>query len=162
MKRIIHSSILVLACLVVFAGTSVAAQTLSVQVRAGQLRAKPAFLAKVITLLPYGDSVRLDIEEGDWRKVTSLKTGISGWMHISALTDAEIVQTPTNHDVQMASQSSGIILAGSGFNKQVEEKYQERSKRDYSTVNAMEEDSVSTEDIQGFIKSGKLSKGNAK
>ncbi len=139
-------------------GIALAAQMMSVQVRSGQLRAKPGFLGRLVTILPYGDRVNLKAEEGEWRKVTSVKMGQTGWMHISALTQQEIILRPTERHVESAAQSDQLVLAGKGFNKQVEEKFQEQEKLDYAKVDEMEDYSVSQEEIQQFAKSGSLGK----
>lgn len=145
-------------CLLGLAATALAAQVMSVQVRSGQLREKPSYLGRLVTLLPYGDPVRLEAEEGEWRRVTSVKQNKSGWMHQSALTEQEIILRPTNRDVESAARSDELALAGKGFNKQVEEQYQEEKDLDYSLVDEMEGFSVAQDDIQAFIKSGELGK----
>ncbi|MDC0336392.1 SH3 domain-containing protein [Pseudodesulfovibrio sp.] len=158
--KIIHQALPIGAgCLLILAGIALAAQLLSVQVRSGQLREKPGYLSRVVTIVSYGDRVDLKAEEGEWRKVTSVKQGKTGWMHISALTEQEIVLKPTNKDVEAAAQTDELALAGKGFNKQVEDKYKDEKELDYSKVDAMEDYSVSQEDVQKFIKSGDLGKG---
>ena len=147
------------ACVGLIAGLALAAQVLSVQVRAGQLREGPGFLNKVITALPYGDRVGLVSEDGDWSKVTSVKQGKTGWMHTSALTEQEIILNPTNKDVEQAAESDELALAGKGFNKQVEEEYQKEKRLDYSKVDAMEKFSVDQKVIHAFIAEGELGRG---
>lgn len=145
-------------CTLGLAGIALAAQVMSVQVRSGQLRDKPGYLGRLVTLLPYGDPVTLDAEEGEWRKVTSTKQNKTGWMHQSALSEQKIILRPTNRDVEAAAQSDELALAGKGFNKQVEEQYMEEKGLDYTLVDEMEDLSVSQDDIQAFVKSGELGK----
>ncbi len=159
--RISGRLILLSTFIIALAGIAIAAQLMSVQVRSGQLRGKPSYLGRLVTLLPYGDRVNLQAKEGEWRKITSVRQGKTGWMHISALTEQEIVLNPTNRDVESAAQSDELALAGKGFNKQVEENFKKQEKLDYAKVDEMEDFSVSQEDIQAFIKSGSL-KGGAR
>lgn len=159
MKSIPKVTPLALLGILVLATIVLAAQMMSVEVRSGQMRERPGFLGRMITILPYGDRVDIQAEEGDWRKVTSKTQGKTGWMHISALTEQEIILKPTNKDVEAAAQTDELALAGKGFNKQVEEKYQEEAKLDYSKVDAMEDYSVSQDEVQDFVKSGDLGQG---
>ncbi len=143
------------------ASTSLAAETLYVQVRSGLIKNKPTYLGVVIASLPYGDSVRLDAKQGDWRKITSLKKKKTGWMHVSGLTEKRIVLRPTNNDIQAAHESN-LLLSGAGASKEIEKQYQERTELNYSTVNQMENTPVSAEDVSAFIRSGKLGNGGVK
>lgn len=156
--RIIIISTLILA----LTGIALAAQMMSVQVRSGQLREKPSYLGRDVTTLPYGDRVTLIAEEGEWRKVTSIKKGKTGWMHISALTQLEVILRPTNRHIEAAAQSGELALAGKGFNKQVEENFKNQKKLDYTLVDEMDAYSVNQEEIRAFVKSGSLAKGGSR
>ena len=134
---------------------------MSVQVRSGQLRDKPAFLSKVVCSLAYGDRVSLADEQGDWRKVSAAKGGKSGWMHVSALTEQMIVLNPTDKDVEAAASSDELALAGKGFNKQVEDQYRAQSRLDYAKVDEMEKIVVPPKYIQDFLRKGSLKPGGA-
>ncbi|BCS87992.1 SH3 domain-containing protein [Pseudodesulfovibrio sediminis] len=155
MKCILKSSLLVTAALALVVSVALAAQMLSIQVRSGQLRDKPGYLSKVISKLSYGDRVEMLSEKNDWRKVKS-PSGAAGWMHVSALSEQEIILKPTNKDVEAAAESDELALAGKGFNKQVEDKYKSEQKLDYATVNQMEKLTVSPNTIQKFMKDGGL------
>ena len=140
---------------------AVAAQLMSVQVRSGQLRTKPAFLSNVVCTLAYGDRVALTEERGDWCKVALTAGGKSGWMHTSALTEQMVVLNPTNKDVEAAASSDELALAGKGFNKQVEDQYRSQSNLDYSKVDEMEKIVVPPKFIQEFLAKGELGAGGA-
>ncbi len=159
MQRMIKRLPLAAALLVLAAGLAWAAQLMSVQVRTGQLRAKPGFLSKVVGELEYGDRVDLTGEKGDWRQVKSVGDGRSGWMHFSALSEKEIVLKPTNKDVQAAADSDELALAGKGFNKQVEDRYRKQTRLDYSRVDKMEKIVVPQKYIREFIRVGRLGGG---
>ena len=154
----VSAAVLLLAATVVIA---FAAQMMSVQVRTGQLRTKPAFLSKVVCNLAYGDRVALTEEQGDWRKVALTAGGKSGWMHTSALTEQVIVLNPTNKDVEAAASSDELALAGKGFNKQVEDQYRSQANLDYSKVDEMEKIVVPPKYIQEFLAKGELGAGGA-
>ena len=160
MKRFQNIPALAAGLVVLAATVALAAQMMSVQVRSGQLRDKPAFLSKIVCELAYGDRVDLQSEEGDWRKVTS-GAGKTGWMHFSALTEQEIVLNPTDKDVEAAASSDELALAGKGFNKQVEDEYRKGSKLDYAKVDEMEKIVVPQNFIQDFIRVGQLGQGGA-
>lgn len=155
--RLMFSAAAVLAC----AATVLAAQMMSVQVRSGQLREKPAFLSKVVCNLAYGDQVALSEEQGDWRKVAPAKGGAPGWMHVSALTEQVIVLNPTDKDVEAAASSDELALAGKGFNKQVEDQYRSQTNLDYAKVDEMEKIVVPAKLMQEFLDQGGLGKGGA-
>nr|WP_321513827.1 SH3 domain-containing protein [uncultured Pseudodesulfovibrio sp.] len=148
-------------CIVLIAGIALAAQLMSVQVRSGQLRDKPEFLSKVVANLPYGDRVNLTSEKGDWRHISSVKLGKSGWIHVSALSEQEIILNPTNKDVDAAAKSDELALAGKGFNKQVEQQYRKQSKLNYAKVDEMEKLTISQTTIAKFISTGALGQGEA-
>ncbi|BDQ33418.1 SH3 domain-containing protein [Pseudodesulfovibrio portus] len=141
------------------AAVALAAQMMSVQVRSGQLRDKPAFLSKVVCSLAYGDRVALSDEKGDWRKVAPAKGGAPGWMHVSALSEQVIILNPTDKDVEAAASSDELALAGKGFNKQVEDQYRSQSRLDYSKVDEMEKIVVPPNLIRDFLQKGGLGGG---
>ncbi|AMK10997.1 hypothetical protein AWY79_07660 [Pseudodesulfovibrio indicus] len=159
MQRTVNTALSVLALLAVAATMALAAQLMSVQVRTGQLRDKPGFLSRVVAELPYGDKVEFKGENGDWRQVKASRDGKTGWMHVSALTEQEIILNPTDKDVEAAANSDELALAGKGFNKQVEEQYKKETRLDYSQVDKMEKIVVPQQYVQEFIQVGRLAKG---
>ncbi|WP_319584179.1 SH3 domain-containing protein [uncultured Pseudodesulfovibrio sp.] len=159
MHGILKRLSLAAALLTLAVGLAWAAQAMSVQVRTGQLRDKPGFLSRVIGELGYGDRVDMTGENGDWRKVKSLGDGKSGWMHMSALSQKEIVLKPTDKDVETAASSDELALAGKGFNKQVEDQYRKQTRLDYARVNEMEKIVVPQKYISEFIQKGELGGG---
>jgi hypothetical protein len=80
-------------------------------------------------------------------------------MHVSALTEQEIILNPTDKDVEAAANSDELALAGKGFNKQVEEQYKKETRLDYSQVDKMEKIVVPQQYVQEFIQVGRLAKG---
>lgn len=159
MKRLPKAPTAIALLLAATVAVALAAQMQSVQVRSGQLRNKPAFLSKIVCNLAYGDKVSLAKKQGDWRKVSAVKNGKSGWMHVSALTEQIIVLNPTDKDVEAAASSDELALAGKGFNKQVEEQYRAQSHLDYAKVDEMEKIVVPPKYIHDFLRKGGLKQG---
>jgi hypothetical protein len=133
-----------------------AAETMSVQVKKGRVYAKPNFLSKLQTTLPYGTKLQVVEDKGPWRQVRAKK--IKGWMHISALTENEIDLKAGSRRAASGASSEEMTLAGKGFNKQVEAKYKATNKGlNYRAVNKLEKSyPVSVAQIKKFIKTGGL------
>lgn len=153
----IKSSLLYLAiCILFLAGTAIAAETMSVQVRSGELRLKPAYSGTITTKLAYGDQVNLLTSEGEWRKVTSLKQNKTGWIHETALSEQQIILNPTNRHINAANQNPNMRLAGAGFNKATETTIAEQKKLSFAAIDEMEALSIEQEEVLSFAKSGSL------
>ena len=131
-------------------------KAMSVQVKQCQLRNKPTFLGKVMTQLKYGDRVEIEKEDNSWARVIPAGKD-PGWVHLSALSEKEIILNPNSSNIKEAASSDEIALAGKGFNKQVEEKFKQDNKNiDFTWVDKMEKMVVSQNDIQAFLSKGGL------
>lgn len=127
----------------------------SVQVRESQLRKSPSFLGKIVATVHYGDRLSVLEDKDSWIKVSV--DGTQGWLHSSATTTKKIVLNPNASDLSRAAGSDEIALAGKGFNKQVEEKFRQQNKNvNFDLVDKMESGTVSQEEIEAFLKDGKL------
>ena len=132
------------------------AKMMSVQVKKCQLRNKPTFLGKVVSKLEYGDRVEVSDEKKSWVKVLPSKKN-NGWVHVSALSEKDIILNPNSEEVKEAASSDEIALAGKGFNKQVEEKFKQANKNiDFTWVDKMEKMVISQTKIQDFVIKGGL------
>lgn len=132
-------------------------QRMSVQVQDGKLRSDPSFLGKIIGAVTYGDSVTVLRRQDPWLFV-SVKTGLTGWIHNSALTEKEIALRAGDANVQKTASQREIALAGKGFTPEVEKEYQRRNPNlDFEWVDRMEKMVVSDDEIRQFMKEGKLS-----
>lgn len=141
--------------LVVFTGFAEPPKTMSVQVREGELRRAPSFLAEILAKPPYGDRVEIIQDKGPWKKVVN--RGVQGWMHISALTTKSIVLRAGATNVQTSATGSEIALAGKGFSEEVEKQYKNLNRNlDYAWVDRMEKFKVSPEQMQAFLKQGNV------
>ena len=133
-----------------------AEETLSVQVKEGELRATPSFLGQVIARVAYGDRVNVIEDRGTWKKV-SLKSGAQGWMHASALTTKRIALKAGQTDVRTGASQNEIALAGKGFNEQVETSFRKQNKNlDYTWINRMETFKVSSDQMRNFLAQGNV------
>lgn len=133
-------------------------QTMSVQVMKGQVRKAPSFLSPVLTTLPYTETVRILSENGDWRQVKADRDGSTGWMHASALSEKKIVLTPGSENARESVSGEEYALAGKGFSKEVEKRYQSQNPHlNFSWIDRMETFTVSQKTITAFLKEGRLS-----
>lgn len=131
-------------------------KAMSVQVKQCQLRNKPTFLGKIVTRLDYGDRVEVEKEENSWARVMSSDKN-AGWVHISALSEKQIILNPDSRDIKEAASNDEIALAGKGFNREVEERFrQENRKIDFTWIDSMEKIVVSHGEILEFISRGGL------
>jgi hypothetical protein len=130
---------------------------MSIQVKKGQLRSNPSFLGKIVETLAYGDRVEVLEESVDWIRVGLPGSGISGWIHNSALTKKKIALRAGSEVAEVSG--SEIVIAGKGFTEQVEEEFKlENQEIDYAWIDRMEgEFVVSQDEIQDFLKEGDLS-----
>jgi hypothetical protein len=140
---------------------------MSVQVQEGHLRSKPSFLGKIVTTLAYGNRVAVLEEQTDWMRVSLEKDStVNGWIHKSALTKKEIAFKAGSEAGQVSD--SEIVIAGKGFNEQVEKEFKQKNPNlDYTWIDKMggnekqgipktEEFVVSQNKIQNFLKEGSL------
>lgn len=131
---------------------AVAAQVMNVQVREGQVRDTPSFLGKVVGTARYGQPVTVQDKRGDWSQVTL--GGVSGWMHGSALTAADLNLQSGSGAAPSSVSGREMALAGKGFNAQVEQEYRQSHGGDFAGVDRMEKNTVPTETLLAFLKDG--------
>ena len=131
---------------------------MSVQVKQSPVRTAPSFMARIIGTLHYGDRVQVVSSQGSWTRVDLPGTGLSGWVHVSALTRKRLSLKAGAEDVNKTATSDELALAGKGFNKKVENAYRDKNRElDYSRIDAMEKVRVSQSDIRKFLKEGGVS-----
>jgi hypothetical protein len=128
----------------------------SVQVKESQVRTKPSFLGSVVATVHYGDRLTSLTTQDSWVEVV-LSGSKKGWMHLSALTDKEIVLGAGGQGANQGASSSELALAGKGFNKQVEEQFrQKNSQANFAGVDKMEKYLVSQKEMEQFVQAGEL------
>jgi len=135
--------------------TYVSAGTMNVQIKSAALKTTPSFLAQTIATLHYGDSVNTLQENGEWIEVKS--SSKKGWLHTSALTAKEIILTSTSKTAPKNVSSNEVMMAGKGFNAQVENQYRHQNPSlRFDLVDKMEKYSVSSDTQRQFVKNGQL------
>lgn len=145
-------------CCVVFllsVAAVASADQMSVTVRETQLRANPAFLGQVVSVLAYGDRVEVVQEQGPWFRVET-DSGRSGWVHSSALTNKRIVLESSSRDGSTGASGTEVALAGRGFNEEVENRYKSEEGLDFSGVDRMEGYDYPPEVLLAFLEDGGL------
>jgi hypothetical protein len=130
---------------------------MSVQVKEAPLRATPSFLAKTAAALPYGSRVAVMETQGAWQRVQTPNGKHTGWLHSSALTPKRIELEAGTEDAGTAASSDELVLAGKGFNSDVEAEFRARNADvDFTWVNRMETFNVPADEKQQFIEVGGL------
>lgn len=133
----------------------VLADEMSVTVRETQLRANPAFLGQVVSVLAYGDRVEVLQEQGPWFRVET-DGGGTGWVHSSALTTKRIVLESGTTDGSTGASGTEVALAGRGFNQEVENRYKDEQGLDFTGVDRMEGYEYPPETLLAFLEEGGL------
>lgn len=157
MARIQHSVwICVLLCLLGITTLAADQKVMGVQIKEGQLRLQPSFLGKVVATVAYGTPLTILEEQGDWFKATLGKDGANGWIHKSALTK-KAINLKAGQNVSQV-QERELVIAGKGFNQQVEQEFKLNNKTiTFDWVDRMEKNfAVSQEAQQKFLKEGGL------
>jgi uncharacterized protein YgiM (DUF1202 family) len=143
---------------------SAASTRMNVQVQSGQIRSTLSFLGKVLVTVPYGVSVEILQDKGDWLQVKSLQ-GQTGWMHKSALTASKVAMSSGTTTAKTAASSDELALAGKGFNSDVEREFKAKNKKlNFAAVDRMEKIKIPTAEMQAFLQTGavKPAAGGAK
>lgn len=137
---------------------------MNVQVKSGQVRSTASYLAKLLVTIPYGSSVEVVQQQGDWFNVKTAQ-GVKGWMHKSALTTKRISMASGSTTAKTGASSDELALAGKGFNAQVEKEYKAKNKNlNFAAVDRMEKIKIAPTEMQAFLAAGavKPAEGGAK
>jgi len=128
-----------------------------VSIRQTKLKNEPYFLASSNADLKYGDSLKIVSKKGEWIKVQD-RTGKNGFIHTSAISSRKIIlNSDSKYSPGSKSSEDGIVLAGKGFNKEIENKYATiNSNLNYAAVDRMERIKISTAELNQFVVKGKL------
>jgi hypothetical protein len=149
-----------------FCGAAYAAPTkgtVFVQVQTTSLRSGPQHWSKSVSELRYGDklslvdSVSKEQTTGvpGWLKVQ--KGGSQGFIHLSAVTSRTVVIQGKSGGTGTNLSSGDIVLAGKGFNADVERSHAgKRSGSNFAEVDRMEARRISNGEVAAFINNGRL------
>ncbi|MFN8389809.1 MAG: SH3 domain-containing protein [Bdellovibrionota bacterium] len=158
MKFFRSGSFAVMSSLLFASSTLAAPDALFVSVRDAKLRSRAEFWSPTTSDLAYGDQLSVLSANGDWFRVKDSR-GHEGFIHQSAITDRKVVlKSSAQFSAQQADQND-VVLAGKGFNSEVEKKYAAGNHGvNFPAVNAMEQRKVSQRELADFIGSGQLGK----
>jgi hypothetical protein len=139
---------------------TMAAQTVNaepawVQVRESIVRSKPQYYATGVLPVRYGERVEKLSESAGWVRV-SVKN-IEGYLPLSSVSLDRIVLEARELE-RVSADTSDVVLAGKGFNKEVEKEYRasDPSAR-FDLVDKVERETrVSASEVAQFRKSGGL------
>ena len=151
---------LVAGLLVCAAGLAMAdAQVMSVTVKETQVRATPSYMGKILGFLKYGAKVSV-LEQAaapkGWVKIAEIDGKLQGWVNVSSLTAKDIALKSGTGSASQTASSSDVALAGKGFNSDVEAKYKEEQKLDYTWVDRMESWQFTPQAVSTFLSKGGL------
>jgi uncharacterized protein YgiM (DUF1202 family) len=146
-----------LAAALLLAAGSVFAAEMSVTVEQTQVREKASFLGKILGTLKYGDRVTvLDQSLKGWVKIQGPDGALQGFVSASALTTKKIVLAAGSENVQQSASSGEVALAGKGFSEDVENKYKQEGKLDYTWVDKMKAYNPPPDQVAAFLQQGGL------
>lgn len=128
-----------------------------VQVRESQLRAEPKFWASTVAQLPYGTALISEGKSAGNKSWLQVKLGEqSGYVHSSAVTSRRVIVSGSGGMVDPKADMSSVVVAGKGFNKQVESSYMNSKGMNFAVVDEVERYTVSGSELGSFIQDGKL------
>lgn len=116
----------------------------------------PAFYASPTQPVTYGTLAVVEEIQGEWYRVTTALDR-TGWIHMTAVTGA-IEGSSSGTTASGSVTSDEIMLAGRGFNEDIEQTYaSDNPELDFSMVDRMETSwKVSSEELYQFLVEGNL------
>jgi hypothetical protein len=142
-------------------GAVIAAELVHVKVREATVRTGPKPFKPSVATVRYGERVEVLDEKDDWLQIR-IPGGVTGYLHKSAVTDEPLPALPPGPPPGGPPGSVSrdeVALAGKGFNPQVEAKYREQNpnrEEMFRLVDAMERRDVPAEEIERFMRDGRL------
>ncbi|MBX7137228.1 MAG: SH3 domain-containing protein [Oligoflexia bacterium] len=148
---------LVLSSIALDAAAASGSDTIFVQTRAAKLRGQPQMWGSAVSDLAYGDRLQVLDQGSDsgWLKVRTAG-GAQGYIHSSAVSTKKVILSSRTGMQSNAADMSDVVLAGKGFNRQVEEEYARAQGFDFSQVNKVEKIKVNSSELAQFVKAGRL------
>ncbi len=137
--------------------------TLHVQVNDAVVRSAPSFLSEVASTLSYGDTVGIVEDTEDWHKVQPEATDLTGWMHVSALTEKTIKLEAGENDENVKASKQELAAGGrGGFTQEVEDTFRnshEELEASYLRLDQLTSDPsrhTSRNEVLRFMREGQL------
>lgn len=148
MKKIVLCAVLLIASLVF-------AQSITIKVKETRVRSSPKFYARTISRVKSSERLEKIGEHRGWYKVKTTE-GQIGWIHSSAV-ETKKLRLSSGEWVETEASPEEVALAGKGFNKEIEAEYRKTHPRlDFTWVDRMEKIEISEEEMEAFLKVGKL------
>lgn len=147
----------------ILAGTAIAEDTdntvevgnsATVVIREQHIFPSPVFYAQPVGELAFGSVVQVTGEQGDWFTVEA-PGGINGWVHATALSGAILSEGSQGTD-----DNDMIMLAGRGFNSDVENSYASGKSLPWDEVDQIESIVVDPAILEAFLVEGLLLEGD--
>lgn len=156
------NSIICITVIALLAGSAFAEETeievggsATVMIREQHIFQAPVFYASPVGELVFGSVVEIVEERGDWYSIKA-QGGTEGWVHSTALTGAILSEGSQGTD-----DSDMIMLAGRGFNSDVENSYASGKNLPWAEVDAIESISVDPATLEIFLIDGLLLEGDS-
>lgn len=133
-----------------------AAESVYIKVKSTRLRSVAQHYAASLDTLVLGDSVQLLKRYQGWYEIKTLR-GKIGYIHESAVSERKIVLTNSTGKNYGSSDSSDVVLAGKGFNQEVEKQFASQNPTlNFKAVDEIERIRVNESDLLAFVKAGGL------
>jgi hypothetical protein len=128
-----------------------------VNVNSANLKASTGFFAATVVAVKFADEVTIQSVKGTWVQVKT-KANKVGWIATSSLSSKRIAASGSAN-----ASAREVALAGKGFSQEVENEYKKDGGKqaNYTAVDAMEQVSISEQDLLQFVDEGHLSKGES-
>ncbi len=131
-------------------------ENVSVAVRMAKLRLIASHWSAVVEDLPYGAQLRFVSQQGEWLEVESL-AGKRGYIQASAISVRRIILAAGPASEKAGIEATDVVLAGKGFNADVEDLYQDQVEGlDMALVDRWEQEVTTDAELEAFLKTGEL------
>jgi hypothetical protein len=131
------------------------AATVKVITQEAMIRKDKRFFAPAVIRVPYGEMIQELGREGDWLRVGY--QGKQGWIHISAVQEQKFSFSSLAGEKAQEATKEEVALAGKGFTPEVENAFRSKNpKMRYDLVDQVQSYKVAEQQLQAFIRSGKL------
>lgn len=128
-----------------------------VQVKESKLRTEPQFWSQPVADLSYGTAlVPVGNAPNDKAWIKAKLGSSEGYVHVSAITKRKVVLKSGASGGQKEASGSSVLLAGKGFNSEVENSYRTSKGLDFAAVEEVAQLKVEPLEEAAFIRDGKL------